>query len=28
MLSGICVAVALGIFIADFTNIADSFVGK
>lgn len=28
ILSGICVAVALGIFIADFTNIADSFIGK
>jgi len=28
ILSGICVAVALGIFIADFTNIADSFAGR
>jgi phospho-N-acetylmuramoyl-pentapeptide-transferase len=28
ILSGICVAVAVGMFIADFTHIADSFVGK
>lgn len=28
IMSGICVAVALGIFIADFTSIADNFVGK
>ena len=28
ILSGICVAVAVGIFIADFTNIADNFAGR
>jgi phospho-N-acetylmuramoyl-pentapeptide-transferase len=28
ILSGICVAVAVGMFIADFTHIADSFSGK
>jgi phospho-N-acetylmuramoyl-pentapeptide-transferase len=28
ILSGICVAVAVGMFIADFTNIADSFAGR
>lgn len=28
ILSGICVAMALGIFIADFTHIADSFAGR
>jgi len=28
ILSGICVAVAVGMFIADFTHIADSFVGR
>jgi len=27
-LSGICVAVAVGMFIADFTRIADSFAGR
>jgi phospho-N-acetylmuramoyl-pentapeptide-transferase len=28
ILSGICVAVAVGLFIADFTNIADNFAGR
>jgi phospho-N-acetylmuramoyl-pentapeptide-transferase len=28
ILSGICVAIAVGMFIADFTNIADSFAGR
>jgi phospho-N-acetylmuramoyl-pentapeptide-transferase len=28
ILSGICVAVAVGMFIADFTHIADSFAGR
>jgi phospho-N-acetylmuramoyl-pentapeptide-transferase len=28
ILSGICVAVAVGMFIADFTRIADSFAGR
>jgi phospho-N-acetylmuramoyl-pentapeptide-transferase len=28
ILSGICVAIAVGMFIADFTHIADSFVGR
>jgi phospho-N-acetylmuramoyl-pentapeptide-transferase len=28
ILSGICVAAAVGIFIADFTHIADSFAGR
>ena len=28
ILSGICVAIAVGIFIADFTHIADSFAGR
>ena len=28
ILSGICVAVAVGMFIADFTQIADSFAGR
>ena len=28
ILSGICVAVAVGMFIADFTHIADSFSGR
>jgi phospho-N-acetylmuramoyl-pentapeptide-transferase len=28
ILSGICVAVAVGMFIADFTRIADSFTGR
>ena len=28
ILSGICVAVAVGLFIADFTRIADSFAGR
>jgi len=28
ILSGICVAIAVGMFIADFTNIADSFDGR
>lgn len=28
ILSGICVAIAVGMFIADFTHIADSFAGR
>jgi phospho-N-acetylmuramoyl-pentapeptide-transferase len=28
IMSGICVAIAVGMFIADFTNIADSFAGR
>ncbi len=28
IISGVFVAVALGIFIADFTNIADTFAGR
>lgn len=28
ILSGICVAIAVGMFIADFTRIADSFAGR